>query len=56
MLLLVSMFSYFLFVCVCVCVKAVDLKASCLGMVVHVDYIWVKFEYQDHWVKVEVTQ
>ena len=25
------------------------------GMVVHLDNIWVKFEYQGHWIKVKVT-
>ena len=24
-------------------------------MVVHLDHIYVKFDYQDHWVKVKVT-
>ena len=31
------------------------METSIFGIVGHLDQIWVKFEYQGHWVKVKVT-
>ena len=47
------------------CLRIISLRVSAcvsvhgnliIGMVLHLDFIQVTSEYQDHWVKVKVTQ
>ena len=51
-------------VCVCVCVglsiraipfKSLGIETSFFGKVGHLDHIYIKFDYQGHWVKVKAT-